>query len=70
MRYAKTNKNDLVIVDTGGRLHTNNLLMDELESITSLTSANEILYVADGMTGQDAVNSSKLFSIVNLKVLF
>ena len=61
MRYAKTNKNDLVIVDTAGRLHTNNLLMDELESIISLTSANEILYVADGMTGQDAVNSSKLF---------
>ena len=33
MRYAKTNKNDLVIIDTAGRLHTNNLLMDELKSI-------------------------------------
>lgn len=67
MRYAKTNKNDLVIIDTAGRLHTNNLLMDELKSIITLTSANEIFYVADGMTGQDAVNSSKLFSdMVNL----
>ena len=67
MRYAKTNKNDLVIIDTAGRLHTNNLLMDELDSIITMTSANEILYVADGMTGQDAVNSSKLFSdTVNL----
>ena len=62
MRYAKTNNNDLVIIDTAGRLHTNNLLMDELDSIITMTSANEILYVADGMTGQDAVNSSKLFS--------
>ena len=56
MRYAKTNKNDLVIIDTAGRLHTNNLLMDEFDSIITMT-ANEILYVADGMTGQDAVNA-------------
>jgi len=60
--HAKTNKNDIVIIDTAGRLHIDELLMDELDLIINESKANEVLYVIDGMTGQDAVNSSKIFA--------
>ena len=53
---------DLIIIDTAGRLHVDDILMDELQETIAISNSNEIFYVADGMTGQDAVNSSKLFS--------
>jgi len=62
LRNAEENKNDVIIVDTAGRLHIDEKLMDELKDVISLSNPNEILYVADGMTGQDAVNSSKAFN--------
>ena len=60
--FANNNNNDVVIIDTAGRLHIDENLMDELKTIISKVAPHEILYVIDGMTGQDAVNSSKLFS--------
>ena len=60
--FADNNNNDVVIIDTAGRLHIDENLMDELEAIVSKFAPHETLYVIDGMTGQDAVNSSKLFS--------
>ncbi len=62
LRYAKSNNNDIVIIDTAGRLHIDELLMDELDEIIKTANPDEILYVIDGMTGQDAVNSTKVFS--------
>ncbi len=53
---------DVVIIDTAGRLHVDERLMDELQQVVEISSPNEILYVADGMTGQDAVNSSSAFN--------
>jgi len=52
---------DTVILDTAGRLHVNDELMQELEAIKHATKPNEILFVADGMTGQDAVNTAQAF---------
>ena len=62
IKYAESNNNDVVIIDTAGRLHIDELLMDELDKIIKNTNPDEILYVIDGMTGQDAVNSTKVFS--------
>lgn len=59
--FAKKNFIDLVILDTAGRLHIDEELMTELEQIKSLTSPDEILLVADAMTGQDAVNVAEQF---------
>ena len=59
---AKNNNNNLIIVDTAGRLHVDDDLMEELKSIVDLSNPNEILFVADSMTGQDAVNSSQAFN--------
>jgi len=53
---------DVIIIDTAGRLHIDDELMDELKQISNLSKPDEILFVADAMTGQDAVNSSKTFS--------
>ncbi|MCG3121633.1 MAG: Signal recognition particle protein [bacterium] len=53
---------DTVILDTAGRLHINAELMEELEAIKQATKPNEILFVADGMTGQDAVNTAQAFT--------
>ncbi|MBI5059107.1 signal recognition particle protein [candidate division KSB1 bacterium] len=61
LRHAKKISLDPVILDTAGRLHVDDDLMRELESIQKLTKPTEILFVADGMTGQDAVNSAKAF---------
>jgi len=54
--YAKENKHDYIIIDTAGRLHIDEKLMDELVSINELAKPNEILLVIDAMMGQDAIN--------------
>ena len=53
---------DVVIIDTAGRLHVDEPLMTELKQVATIANPDEILYVADGMTGQDAVNSSSAFN--------
>jgi len=52
---------DVLIVDTAGRLHIDDQLMDEMQSLKRLLNPSEILFVADAMTGQDAVNSADEF---------
>ncbi len=54
--YAKENKNDYIIIDTAGRLHIDEDLMDELVGIIDLCHPNEVLLVIDAMMGQDAIN--------------
>lgn len=61
MRVAAIKGYDVVIVDTAGRLHIDDALMDELKSLKSIIKPSEILFVADAMTGQDAVNTAKGF---------
>lgn len=61
IEYAKQNGNDIVIIDTAGRLHINEELMDELENIKKEVRPQEILLVIDAMTGQDAVNVASSF---------
>lgn len=61
VKYAEKNFIDLVILDTAGRLHIDDELMIELEQIKAKVNPDEILLVADAMTGQDAVNTSKEF---------
>ncbi len=53
---------DVVILDTAGRLHVDEALMDELRRIKAAVNPTDILFVADAMTGQDAVNSAKAFN--------
>lgn len=62
LEYAKVNHNDVVIVDTAGRLHIDEKLMNELEEIKSAVKPQEILLVVDAMTGQDAVNVAESFN--------
>ena len=59
---AKRQKHDVVILDTAGRLHVDSEMMEEIMYIAEATTPTEILFVADGMTGQDAVNSAMAFS--------
>ena len=61
VKYAGKNFIDLVILDTAGRLHIDDALMAELEEIKKLVTPDEILLVADAMTGQDAVNVAQVF---------
>ena len=61
VRHAKDHGNDLVILDTAGRLHIDEQLMDELKRIKAEVEPNEILLVVDAMTGQDAVNVAASF---------
>ncbi len=56
------NKNDVIIIDTAGRLHINEELMDELKNIKSAVRPQEILLVIDAMTGQDAVTVAESFN--------
>ncbi len=58
---AETAGNDIVILDTAGRLHIDEEMMDELQDIKESTNPDEILLVVDSMTGQDAVNVSENF---------
>ena len=62
IEYAKENHNDMVLIDTAGRLHIDEELMSELKSIKSEIKPHEILLVVDAMTGQDAVNVAKSFN--------
>lgn len=62
IKYAKDNGYDTVLLDTAGRLHIDEELMDELKNIQAETNPNEILLVVDSMTGQDAVNVAKSFN--------
>lgn len=56
IKYAKENNYDYVLIDTAGRLHIDDTLMDELENISNSIKPDEILLVVDSMTGQDAIN--------------
>ena len=58
---ARINNRDLVLIDTAGRLHIDGQLMDELHQMRQRINPQEILFVADAMTGQDAVNMAKSF---------
>src|SRR5436189_2353767 len=60
-RQAINSGCDVLIVDTAGRLHIDDQLMDEMQLLKRLLSPSEILFVADAMTGQDAVNSAEAF---------
>lgn len=62
IKRAKDYGNDVVILDTAGRLHIDEALMDELKNIKKEVEPNEILLVIDSMTGQDAVNVAKSFN--------
>ena len=62
VEYAKKNGHDMVFIDTAGRLHIDEELMEELVKIKSSTEPSEILLVVDAMTGQDAVNVAKSFN--------
>lgn len=62
VEYAKTKLHDLVIIDTAGRLHIDQEMMDELINIKNTVKPQEILLVVDAMTGQDAVNVAENFN--------
>ncbi len=60
--FANENNRNLVIIDTAGRLAIDNEMMDEIAAIKKAINPNEILFVVDAMTGQDAVNTAKAFN--------
>ncbi len=62
LNYAKENGLDTIIVDTAGRLHVDEEMMTEVADVKKLIQPDEILFVVDSMTGQDAVNSAKAFN--------
>ncbi|MBS4025188.1 MAG: signal recognition particle protein [Clostridia bacterium] len=62
LEFAVSHGNDLVIIDTAGRLHINEELMGELKDIKNAVNPQEILLVVDAMTGQDAVNVAETFN--------
>ena len=62
IRHARDHGNDIVILDTAGRLHIDEQLMGELERVKEAVEPQEILLVVDAMTGQDAVNVAKSFN--------
>ncbi|ONI47421.1 signal recognition particle protein [Candidatus Epulonipiscioides saccharophilum] len=62
MKYAEQNNFDVVMIDTAGRLHIDEVLMGELKNIKSEIKPKEILLVVDAMTGQDAVNVAESFN--------
>src|SRR5204862_6490749 len=59
---AKNGANDIIILDTAGRLHIAEMPMEELRQIDKLCRPDDVFLVCDAMTGQDAVNSSKAFN--------
>ena len=61
VEHAKQHGNDMVFLDTAGRLHVDEELMDELQNIKAAVNPTEILLVVDAMIGQDAVNAAKAF---------
>ena len=56
LEYAKESKNDYIIIDTAGRLHIDEPLMEELKSVEELAKPDEVILVIDAMMGQDAIN--------------
>ena len=62
IKHARENGNNVVIIDTAGRLHIDEDLMQELKDIKEAVNPNEILLVVDSMTGQDAVNVAESFN--------
>lgn len=60
--FARQNHNDLIIIDTAGRLAVDEQMMDEIERIKKAVNPTETLFVVDSMTGQDAVNTAKTFN--------
>ena len=61
IRHAQQHGNDMVFLDTAGRLHVDEALMDELKAVKAAVNPDEILLVVDAMTGQDAVSAAKTF---------
>lgn len=64
LEFAHSNNRDIVILDTAGRLHINEELMNELQAVKAKVNPHEILLVVDAMTGQDAVNVAESFNAV------
>ena len=62
IKHAKLHGNDVVIVDTAGRLAVDEMMMKEIAAIKKAVNPHEILFVVDAMTGQDAVNTAKEFN--------
>lgn len=62
IKQAKQNGNDVVIIDTAGRLAIDEQMMQEIAAVKDAVKPNEILFVVDSMTGQDAVNTAKEFN--------
>lgn len=62
IKYAKQHGNDLVIIDTAGRLAIDEQMMNEIAAVKKAVDPHEILFVVDSMTGQDAVNTAKEFN--------
>ncbi len=64
LRVARERGRDVVLIDTAGRLHVDQALMAEIKALADAVDPDEILYVADAMTGQDAVKSAQEFAAV------
>ncbi len=62
LRQAKENGNSIVLIDTAGRLAVDEAMMNEIADLKAAIKPNEILFVVDAMTGQDAVNTAKAFN--------
>ena len=62
LEFAENNGNNVVIIDTAGRLHVDDALMEELENVKAAMKPKEILLVVDSMAGQDAVNVAEVFN--------
>ena len=62
IKHARENGNNVVIIDTAGRLHIDEELMTELKDVKAEVNPSEILLVVDSMTGQDAVNVAETFN--------
>lgn len=61
LKHAKEEHLDFVIIDTAGRLHIDEALMNELQEVKEISKPDEIMLVVDAMTGQDAVNVAQSF---------
>ena len=62
LAFSRKAAKDVVIIDTAGRLHIDETLMDEIEQVKKVAAPHYILFVADAMTGQDAVNAASVFN--------
>ena len=62
VKFTRNRGNDLLLVDTAGRLHVDDELMDELRMVKTILDPVEVIYVGDAMTGQDAVKSAQAFA--------